>query len=110
MKKLYYIPFLFLLLSVSSVNAQEAKQQSKLQESNIEGLSLYPNPVTAGKVYINTKNDLDKEIQIFDVLGKKVFQTNLSSRELNISTLSPGVYIIKIKEEEISATRKLIIR
>jgi hypothetical protein len=73
-------------------------------------LSLYPNPVSNGKVYITTKNDLDKEIQIFDVLGKKVFQTVLSSRELNISTLSPGVYIIKIKEEEASTTRKLIVR
>jgi hypothetical protein len=91
-------------------SAQESKQQSRIQEStSIEGLSLYPNPVSSGKVYITTKNDLDKEIQIFDVLGKKVFQTNLSTKELNISTLSPGVYIIKIKEEEISSTRKLII-
>ena len=110
MKKLYYIPFLFLLLSVSSVNAQEAKQQSKLQESSIEGLSLYPNPVTNGRVYIATKNDAEKEIQIFDVLGKKVFYTQLNTRELNISSLSPGVYIIKIREEESTATRKLIIR
>lgn len=111
MNKIYFYTALMILFFTLTAEAQDTKQQSKLQESiTIEGLSLYPNPVTAGKVYINTKNDLDKEIQIFDVLGKKVFQTNLSSRELNISTLSPGVYIIKIKEEEISATRKLIIR
>ena len=94
-----------------SVSAQETKQQSRLQEStSIEGLNLYPNPVSNGKVYITTKNDLDKEIQIFDVLGKKALQTVLSSRELNVSTLTPGVYIIKIKEEEASTTRKLIVR
>ena len=109
MKKLNYITFLFLLLIVSSANAQDVKQQSKIQESAIEGLSLYPNPVTNGRVYIATKNDSEKEIQIFDVLGKKVFQTLLSSRELNISTLTPGVYIIKIKEEEASTSRKLIV-
>ena len=63
-----------------------------------------------GKVYISTKNDFDKEIIIFDVLGKKVLQTQLSSRELNVSTLSSGIYIIKINEKEASATRKLIIR
>lgn len=81
------------------------------QESNtIEGLNLYPNPVSNGRVYISTKNDSDKEIQIFDVLGKKVLQTILSSRELNISALVPGVYIIKIREEEASSTRKLIVR
>ena len=55
-------------------------------------------------------NDAEKEIQIFDVLGKKVFQSQLNTRELNISSLSPGVYIIKIREEESTATRKLIIR
>lgn len=110
MKKLNYITFLFLLLIVSSAKAQDVKQQSKIQESSIEGLSLYPNPITNGKVYIATKNDSEKEIQIFDVLGKKVFYTQLNSRELNLSSLSPGVYIIKIREEESSATRKLIIR
>lgn len=110
MKNLNYITFLFLLLIVSSAKAQDVKQQSKIQESTIEGLSLYPNPVTNGRVYIATKNDTEKEIQIFDVLGKKVFYTQLNSRELNLTSLSPGVYIIKIREEESSATRKLIIR
>ncbi len=110
-KNYVYITLLLFFFFSLSASAQETKQQTKLQEStSIEGLSLYPNPVNNGKVYITTKNDLDKEIQIFDVLGKKVFQTVLSSRELNISTLSPGVYIIKIKEEEASTTRKLIVR
>jgi hypothetical protein len=94
-----------------STNAQETKQQPKTQETAvIEGLNLYPNPVSNGKVYITSKNDLDKEIIIFDVLGKKVLQTMLSSRELNVSNLTSGVYIIKINEKEASATRKLIIR
>ena len=110
MKKLNYITFLFFFFFFSSAKAQDLKQQSKIQESTIEGLSLYPNPVTNGRVYIATKNDTEKEIQIFDVLGKKVFYTQLNSRELNLTSLSPGVYIIKIREEESSATRKLIIR
>ena len=90
---------------------EEAKQQPRPQENtSIEGLNLYPNPVSNGKVYITSKNDSDKEVQIFDVLGKKVLQTMLSSKELNVSNLSPGVYIIKIKDNEASSTRKLIIR
>ena len=100
-----------ILFCFTAVAAQEIRQSTRLQESiAIEGLSLYPNPVSNGKVYITTKNDSEKEIQIFDVLGKKVLHTLLSSRELNITTLTPGVYIIKIREEEASATRKLIIR
>lgn len=110
-KNYFYITFLLLFFCSLSLSAQEVKPQSRVQESTaIEGLNLYPNPVSNGKVYISTKNDLDKEIQIFDVLGKKVLQTVLSSKELNVSTLTPGVYIIKIKEEEASTTRKLIVR
>ncbi len=110
-KNYFYITLLLVFFFTLSVSAQEVKQQSKLQETTvIEGLNLYPNPVSNGKVYISSKNDLDKNIIIFDVLGKKVLQTTISSRELNISNLSPGVYIIKIDEEQATATRKLIVR
>lgn len=95
-----------------SLSAQEAKAQQTNQysPSAIEGLNLYPNPVYNGKVNITTKNDSEKEIIIFDLLGKKVLQTQLSSRELNVSNLIPGVYIIKINEQNATATRKLIVR
>jgi hypothetical protein len=110
-KNYFYIITLLAFFFSLSLTAQEIKQQPRTQETtSIEGLSLYPNPVSNGKVYITSKNDSDKEVIIFDILGKKVLQTMLSSRELNISNLSPGVYIIKINEEEATATRKLIVR
>ena len=110
-KNYFYITLLLGFFFTMSVSAQDGKQNAKLQETTvIEGLNLYPNPVSNGKVYITSKNDLDKNIIIFDVLGKKVFQTTMSSKELNISNLSPGVYIIKIDEEQSTATRKLIVK
>jgi len=110
-KNYFYIITLLVLFFSLSLSAQETKQQQKLQETaTIEGLNLYPNPVSNGKVYITSRNDLNKEIIIFDVLGKKVLQTLISSKELNISNLNSGVYIIKINEGGATATRKLIIR
>src|SRR3970282_1485673 len=98
-KNYFYIITLLAFFFSLSLSAQENKQQPRTQETtSIEGLSLYPNPVSNGKVYITSKNDSDKEVIIFDILGKKVLQTMLNSRELNISNLSPGVYIIKINE------------
>lgn len=112
MKKNYFYTILLLVFFFSTpLSAQENKSQLNPQASSvIEDLNLYPNPVSNGKVYISTKNDANKEIIIFDVLGKKVLQTNLNSRELNVSSLVPGVYIIKINENDASATRKLIVR
>jgi hypothetical protein len=95
-KKYSFILF-FLFAFSAAVSAQE-------------GLGFYPNPVSNGKIYITSKSALDKEVTIFDVLGKKVLQTITSSKEVNITALSPGVYIIKIREGEATATRKLIVK
>jgi hypothetical protein len=109
-KNYFYTALLFLCLSTTSAFAQDGKQASKVQESTIEGLSVYPNPATGDRIYITTRSNSDKDITIYDVLGKKVLQTVLSSKELNISSLTPGVYIIQIKEDDSVATRKLIVK
>lgn len=103
MRKNYFYIILFFLAFSFIGFSQEVKPQG-------ESLGFYPNPVSNGKIYITSKTSLDKEVLIFDVLGKKVLQTTISSRELNIAAIPPGVYIIKITEADITATRKLIIR
>ncbi len=111
MTKNYFYIVLFTVCFLSfGASAQENKTQPLNQDTLIEGLSFYPNPVSNGKIYITSKLSLDKEITVFDVLGKKVIQAYINSKELNVSSLSPGVYIIKIKEGEATATRKLIIK
>lgn len=100
-KNYFYIILFFFAFSLTAA-AQDGKQA--------ESLGFYPNPVSNGKIYITSKTSLDKEVLIFDVLGKKVLQTTISSRELNISSIPPGVYIIKITEADTTATRKLIVR
>ena len=102
-KNYFYITLLLCLFSFSGF-AQDGKTQAS------EALGFYPNPVNNGKIYITSKNTLEREILIFDVLGKKVFQTTTATKEINISSIPPGVYLIKIKEAETTATRKLIVR
>ncbi len=102
-KKYFFIAALLIAFFSFSASAQEGRQA-------IDGLNLYPNPVSNGKIYITSKSLADKEVTIFDVLGKKVLQAVSNAKELNISSLSPGVYIIKIREGEATATRKLIVK
>ena len=111
-KNYFYIILIAAFLCSVSVSAQEGKTApvNKTQETTIEGLSIYPNPTSGDKIYIVSKLSLDKEVEIFDVLGKRILQTIISSKELNIGNLNAGVYIIKIKEGEASATRKLIVK
>jgi hypothetical protein len=108
-KKYFYTLLIILFLAVGAAKAQEPKNAPP---NAIENLNFYPNPVTNGKIYITSKNIASKEIAIYDVLGKLVLQTNLNinSKEVNVGALNSGVYIIKIKEGDATATRKLIVK
>lgn len=88
----------------------QENNQSNLQPQPTEALSFYPNPVTDGKLYITSKNVTSREIIVFDVLGKVVFKVNTHSKEINIQNIQPGIYMIRIKEGELSSTKKLIIK
>ncbi len=109
-KKYFYITLLLLCLFSLGAAAQENKGNVASGKEAIEGLNIYPNPATSDRIYITSKAAQSKEVEIYDVLGKKILQTTLNSKELSIANLTPGVYIIKIKEGEATATRKLIVK
>lgn len=113
MRKKYFLTLFFALAfftALSGFSQNNASATSILQ--NIENLSIYPNPVSNGKtfIYITSKLNLTKKIEFYDVLGKQIFSTVLTGKELNISNLSKGVYLLKITENNISETRKLVIK
>jgi len=78
-------------------------------QQTIENLGLYPNPVTNGMLSITTQDNLKKDIQIFDVLGKLVLAKTITTSSLNIANLKSGVYLVKIVEAGHFATRKLVV-
>lgn len=80
-----------------------------ISKNAIEGLKVYPNPVTNGTLYIDTAADVSKEVVIYDVLGKQVVNTT-TQNAVNVSKLNAGVYIVKVTEEGRTATRKLVIK
>jgi len=80
-----------------------------IKQNEISGLSIYPNPVTKGTLYVSSNSTSAKSVAIFDVLGKQVLNTKTSNNAVNVSNLKAGVYILKITEEGKTDTRKLII-
>lgn len=76
---------------------------------NISGLSIYPNPA---KNLLNITSDSieTKQVEIYNILGKSVLSTKVTNAPINVSTLTSGVYIVKITEDGKTATRKLVIQ
>ena len=94
-------------VDVSSKITQDSTTQ-KVEE--IKEFRMYPNPVTSGMLRINTLENAEKTIQIFDVLGKQVLSRTTKSEHISVSTLISGIYILKVTELGKTATRKLVIK
>ncbi|MDO5970652.1 T9SS type A sorting domain-containing protein [Flavivirga aquimarina] len=113
MKKNYlFVLFLTLTFAITQHGFAQSNVNGDSVQQNIEGLSIYPNPVNKGKtfIYLTSKRNLTKKIEFFNVLGKRVYSIILTGKQVNISNLSKGVYILKITENDISETRKLVIK
>jgi hypothetical protein len=50
----------------------------------------------------------EKEISIFDVLGKQVLNTKTASDSINIASLRSGLYFVKISENGKGFIQKII--
>ncbi|GGD21837.1 T9SS type A sorting domain-containing protein [Hyunsoonleella pacifica] len=114
MKNIYFLLFFIGFLGLSIENGFAQGNPPPLETKlNIEELFVYPNPVSdnASTIYITSKNKFAfKEVTIYNVLGKQIKATVTTRKELDISSLNSGVYILKITEESISETRKLVIK
>ncbi len=82
-----------------------------VEKNTLSGFGAYPNPVNGGILTITTASSALKTLNIFNVLGKKVFTQDFSARNktFDISPISSGVYIMKVTEGDVIATKKLII-
>jgi len=95
-------------INVQNVSVADFKNFAKTIE-------VYPNPAKTN-IFIASNYDLSKsDIDMYDILGKKVNvdginYINKSNIQLNISSLSNGIYFIKIYDENNSySTHKIII-
>ena len=76
----------------------------------INGLSMYPNPLSGNTLFLTSTANAPMSVQIFDLLGKEVVKADVVNNTVNVAKLTAGVYVVKITEEGKTATRKLVIK
>ncbi len=84
----------------------------RLNNNTIQGFATYPNPVTNKRFTVTTSSSDIKQVSIFNVLGKRVFSTSFSGAKSNVdvSSISSGLYILKVSEGDKIATSKLVVK
>jgi len=69
---------------------------------------VYPNPST-GWIQVNSTETL-KGIEVYDLSGKLVHQTNSVNNEIDLSDLNNGMYVLKLIKKDSFELSKLMIQ
>ncbi len=84
------------------------------QENSFENFAVYPNPSNGFfNVVLSTTEKVN--ISVFDLRGRSIYNESFSNnnsvfnKELNLSKLSSGVYMLNVESEGKKATKKIII-
>ena len=84
-----------------------AEQEALLKEN----LFLFPNPATT-EIKIQSKEQQIVTIEIFDMVGKKIMHKLVSGKEptvqIDVSSFSPGMYVVKANGKTNMLTAKFV--
>jgi len=83
-----------------------------IEEFKQQGFSVLPNPVSQN-LSLNFETFLDKTtIQIYNILGKQVYNRTLSSvkksSSIDVSQFAKGVYLVRVISDKVAHTRRFI--
>ena len=77
------------------------------------GVSIYPNPVTDGRFNIEVPNLDNVNVTIYNIAGAMLYNSNINSeggKATVNTTLSTGMYYVKVTGEGMTSVNKLIIK
>lgn len=106
MKKIYLSLLFMGVLGLAYPSEMKGQSETK---APIEGIDIYPNPVNGTKLYITSISGKSKTVTVYNVLGEKIMFKVMTTKELDISSLLSGVYILRVKIGEETFTKKVII-
>jgi poly(3-hydroxybutyrate) depolymerase len=90
--------------TIKFIKAHATANPNGIKTIPVSARIFYPNPAPD----IIHFGSMEGNVLIFDLSGKKIFSQSFHSGQLDISSLKPGMYIIRIQSDGNSQTTKLI--
>ncbi len=92
------------------VNSQAECDALSINDQNLQNnIKVYPNPAT-DKIYIDTTNNLAiNKVEMYDLLGKIVYNSNKPVTIIPVNNFKTGIYFVKLTSNNISKTKKILI-
>ncbi|MEW6469044.1 MAG: thiol protease/hemagglutinin PrtT [Bacteroidota bacterium] len=92
------------------IRVMPAQLTTSLAEPEPSAVQVYPNPASE-TVFLTFENTGRALVTVYDVAGKEALTAEItaSEAELNISNLSPGIYMIRVKTGSAVISKKLVV-
>lgn len=93
------------------VEAEDIWGTLTVEQENLDNtLRIFPNPAK-DMVNVSISNQIETRIEIYDVLGKRVFVRKVNeSISIDVKSLKSGLYLFKFIQKDKVTTKKLIIQ
>ncbi|TXK72934.1 M1 family aminopeptidase [Mesonia sp. K4-1] len=80
-----------------------------ISNAKAELFKVYPNPAQ-DKIYFSQVQKPIQHIEIFDLNGRSVITEKQNFKEVNVESLSQGIYLLKVNFEDATSTTKKLIK
>jgi len=99
--RIFYLVLLMAFLTATGLNAQ-SRVPGFPDNGSVATVRFYPNPATSFITFEDFARKYDKNysIQLFNFLGKKVYEFTLSEQKniVNLSDFFRGIYIFQLRD------------
>ncbi len=124
MKKFNYVLLIAALFGSNSLTTKAQTGIDTLKQGNLtlgkikmnnqkvseNPLFVYPNPASKTiDIRLNVQDNKGYYLEIYDNLGMRILFQVWNGKMLDVSSLSPGVFLLRLHKEQESYTQKLII-
>lgn len=104
---------------INSWTLQICSQQAIMKNDNFNSLSefqVYPNPNNGNfSVHLVSSTNTDIALELFDMRGRKVFNNTYANsgtfdQNINLSNVTPGIYLLNVSDGVSKETKKIVIK
>lgn len=81
----------------------------EVTESKTIDFKIYPNPSNGNFTVEFADSNTETTIEMYSIIGKKVFETKTITSQVNISNMEKGIYFLKITKDGETNTKKMVI-
>lgn len=97
-------------LSVTKYFSYVVGNNCSLGTVKIDKLSdfYFQNPTKNGTININSNNKIDK-VELYSLIGNKILQSTINTKQIDVSNVSKGIYLLTVYSGSEKSTKKVII-